>query len=82
MPDFRSIGSFEQMKMMMLRIMRQNVRFFSNSTRSIESTKTDWNCTSKSIFTCFAQTFDRLPRLTQTYPIMPDGMDMIESNID
>ncbi|GFW48701.1 hypothetical protein TNCV_4242821 [Trichonephila clavipes] len=25
---------------------------------------------------------DRLPRLTQTYPIMPDVMDMIESNID
>ncbi|GFT56196.1 uncharacterized protein TNCV_129921 [Trichonephila clavipes] len=27
-------------------------------------------------------TSDRLPRLTQTYPIMPDVMDMIESNID
>ncbi|GFV56974.1 uncharacterized protein TNCV_1678551 [Trichonephila clavipes] len=50
--------------------------------RSIESTKTDWNCTRKSIFTCFAQTSDRLPRLTQTYPIMPDVMDMIESDID
>ncbi|GFS55697.1 hypothetical protein TNCV_131991 [Trichonephila clavipes] len=50
--------------------------------RSIESTKTDWNYTRKSIFTCFAQTSDRLPRLTQTYPLMPDEMDMIESNID
>ncbi|GFW72682.1 hypothetical protein TNCV_3799101 [Trichonephila clavipes] len=40
------------------------------SYRSIEVTKTDWNCTRKSIFTCFAQTSDRLPRLTQTYPIM------------
>ncbi|GFU59147.1 hypothetical protein TNCV_4746701 [Trichonephila clavipes] len=40
------------------------------SYRSIESTKTDWNCTRKSIFTCFAQTSDRLPRLTQTYPII------------
>ncbi|GFW17394.1 hypothetical protein TNCV_3906031 [Trichonephila clavipes] len=36
----------------------------------------------KSIFTCFAQTSDRLPRLTQTNPIMPDVMDMIESDID
>ncbi|GFU84161.1 hypothetical protein TNCV_4504601 [Trichonephila clavipes] len=44
--------------------------------------KIDWNCTRKSIFTCFAQTSDRLPRLTQTYPIMPDVMDMIESDID
>ncbi|GFU68011.1 hypothetical protein TNCV_2823541 [Trichonephila clavipes] len=44
--------------------------------------KTDWNCTRKSIFTCFAQMSDRLPRLTQTYPIMPDVMDMIESDID
>ncbi|GFW25917.1 integrase catalytic domain-containing protein [Trichonephila clavipes] len=52
------------------------------SYRSIESTKTDWNCTRKSIFTCFAQTSDRLPRLTQTYPIMSDVMDMIESDID
>ncbi|GFX47440.1 hypothetical protein TNCV_1734271 [Trichonephila clavipes] len=32
--------------------------------------------------TCFAQTSDRLPRLTRTYPIMPNVMDMIESNID
>ncbi|GFW85172.1 RNase H domain-containing protein [Trichonephila clavipes] len=40
------------------------------SYRSIEVTKTDWNCTRKSIFTCFAQTSDRLPRLTQTYPII------------
>ncbi|GFX36612.1 hypothetical protein TNCV_2031921 [Trichonephila clavipes] len=29
-----------------------------------------------------ARTSDRLPRLTQTYSIMPDVMDMIESNID
>ncbi|GFV02084.1 hypothetical protein TNCV_1066321, partial [Trichonephila clavipes] len=27
----------------------------------------------KAFFTCFAQTSDRLPRLTQTYPIMPDA---------
>ncbi|GFY04637.1 hypothetical protein TNCV_418931 [Trichonephila clavipes] len=27
-------------------------------------------------------TSDRLLRLTQTYPIMPDVMDMIESDID
>ncbi|GFW15527.1 hypothetical protein TNCV_4656671 [Trichonephila clavipes] len=33
-------------------------------------------------FTCFAQTSDRLPRLTQTYPIIPNVMDMIASNID
>ncbi|GFT24726.1 uncharacterized protein TNCV_2856521 [Trichonephila clavipes] len=32
--------------------------------------------------TAATQTSDRLPRLTQTYPIMPDVMDMIESDID
>ncbi|GFW02200.1 hypothetical protein TNCV_4144661 [Trichonephila clavipes] len=36
----------------------------------------------KAFLHVFAQTSDRLPRLTQTYPIMPDVMDMIESNID
>ncbi|GFT80574.1 HTH_Tnp_Tc3_2 domain-containing protein [Trichonephila clavipes] len=33
-------------------------------------------------FRCFAQTSDRLPRLTQKYPIMPDVMDMLASNTD
>ncbi|GFT43443.1 hypothetical protein TNCV_814971 [Trichonephila clavipes] len=33
-------------------------------------------------FTSFAQMPDRLPRLTQTYPVMPNVMDMIESFID
>ncbi|GFT96149.1 hypothetical protein TNCV_1884721 [Trichonephila clavipes] len=36
----------------------------------------------KAFLHVFAQTSDRLPRLTQTYPIMPDMMDMIESDID
>ncbi|GFW15041.1 hypothetical protein TNCV_983331 [Trichonephila clavipes] len=36
----------------------------------------------KAFLHVFAQTSDRLPRLTQTYPIMPDVMDMIESDID
>ncbi|GFX64756.1 hypothetical protein TNCV_4682311 [Trichonephila clavipes] len=49
--------------------------------RSIESTKTDWNCTRYSIITCFAQTSDSLARLTQTLARMPDVMDMRERNI-
>ncbi|GFW28743.1 hypothetical protein TNCV_3714581 [Trichonephila clavipes] len=42
------------------------------SYRSIEWTKTDWNCTRYSIITCFAQTSDSLARLTQTLARMPD----------
>ncbi|GFS66521.1 uncharacterized protein TNCV_3857311 [Trichonephila clavipes] len=51
------------------------------SYRSIEWTKTDWNCTRYSIITCFAQTSDSLARLTQTLARMPDVMDMRERNI-
>ncbi|GFY33616.1 hypothetical protein TNCV_4593281 [Trichonephila clavipes] len=43
------------------------------SYRSIEWTKTDWNCTRYSIITCFAQTSDSLARLTQTLARMPDS---------
>ncbi|GFX01074.1 putative transposase [Trichonephila clavipes] len=43
------------------------------SYRSIEWTKTDWNCTRYSIITCFAQTSDSLARLTQTLSRMPDN---------
>ncbi|GFT42145.1 hypothetical protein TNCV_1669281 [Trichonephila clavipes] len=60
------------------------------SHRSIESTKTDWNCMRYSIITCFAQTSDSLARLTQTSDSlarltqtlarMPDVMDKIERN--
>ncbi|GFV15311.1 transposon Tf2-6 polyprotein [Trichonephila clavipes] len=52
------------------------------SYRSIEWTKTDWNCTRYSIITCFAQTSDSLARLTQTLARMPDVMDMRERNIN
>ncbi|GFV90204.1 integrase catalytic domain-containing protein [Trichonephila clavipes] len=52
------------------------------SYRSIEWTKTDWNCTRYSISTCFAQTSDSLARLTQTLARMPDVMDMRERNIN
>ncbi|GFW47903.1 uncharacterized protein TNCV_2400901 [Trichonephila clavipes] len=52
------------------------------SYRSIEWTKTDWNCTRYSIITCFAQTSDSLARLTQTLARMPDMMDMRERNIN
>ncbi|GFT46980.1 hypothetical protein TNCV_3746611 [Trichonephila clavipes] len=45
------------------------------SYRSIESTKTDWNCTRYSIITCFAQTSVSLARLTQTLTRMPDDME-------
>ncbi|GFX24852.1 transposon Tf2-9 polyprotein [Trichonephila clavipes] len=51
------------------------------SYRSIEWTKTDWNCTRYSIITCLAQTSDSLARLTQTLARMPDVMDMRERNI-
>ncbi|GFV15410.1 DUF4817 domain-containing protein [Trichonephila clavipes] len=44
------------------------------SYRSIEWTKTDWNCTRYSIITCFAQTSDSLARLTQTLARMPDEL--------
>ncbi|GFX53907.1 uncharacterized protein TNCV_1598531 [Trichonephila clavipes] len=51
------------------------------SCRSIESTKTDWNCTRYSIITCLTQTSDSLARLTQTLARMPDVMDMRDRNI-
>ncbi|GFW96857.1 hypothetical protein TNCV_2159931 [Trichonephila clavipes] len=51
------------------------------SYRSIEWTKTDWNCTRYSIITCFAQTSDSLARLTQTLARMPDVVHMRERNI-